>query len=80
MNCKPGDLAVVSGLPVADCNGQIVEVISIFGPLRDFGLAWNCSNATMRDVGFPSLPIPDAMLRPISGVPVHDEQIDKVIA
>ncbi|KPD17248.1 hypothetical protein ADM96_20265 [Burkholderia sp. ST111] len=80
MNCKPNDLAVVTGCPIADCNDQVVEVVSLYGPLREFGLAWNCTNSRIREAGFPLMPIPDAMLRPISGLPVHGEQIDEVTA
>jgi hypothetical protein len=73
MNCKIGDLAVVTGCPIANCNDQVVEVVSLYGPLRKFGLAWNCTNSRIRMAGFPMVPIPDAMLRPISGLPVDDE-------
>jgi hypothetical protein len=77
---KPGDLAVVKGCPIGDCNGQIVEIVSFFGELRDFGPSWNCSNNEMREEGFPALPIPDSMLFPISGVPLNDEQPNEVTA
>lgn len=80
MNCKEGDLAIVSGCPVNEINGQIVEVMSMHGPLLDFGIAWNCTSPSMREHGFLSLPVPDVFLRPISGVPVHDEQLDEVSA
>jgi hypothetical protein len=80
MNCKPGDLAVVTGCPIEACNDQVVEAISIHGPLRDYGIAWNCTNSRIREAGFASMPIPDAMLRPISGVPLFYAALDEVPA
>ncbi|CAG9194105.1 conserved hypothetical protein [Paraburkholderia caribensis] len=80
MNVKAGDMAIVTGSPVPEINGQIVEVLSLFGELLGEGLAWLCTCHSMRDEGYPSLPIPDSMLRPISGVPVRDEQLDEVTA
>lgn len=80
MNSKPGDLAYVSGAPVEEINGSTVEVLSRAAPFREHGSAWNCTCPSMREQGFAFLPIPDVFLRPISGVPVHDEQLDEVPA
>ncbi|WP_429498932.1 hypothetical protein ACQUFY_08385 [Robbsia andropogonis] len=84
MNCKPGDLAAVTGSPISGVNGQIVEVISASDPLYIFGLAgvpgWFCTNAGMREQGIRYAPIPDCMLRPISGVPANEKVINEVMA
>ncbi|MFD1557066.1 hypothetical protein ACFSHT_15805 [Paraburkholderia silviterrae] len=80
MNFRPGILAVVKGCPVAGCNDQVVELVSPAAPFAEFGAAWNCTNARMRESGFDALPIPESMLRPIGGLPVHDEQRDEVTA
>lgn len=80
MNCKPGDLAVTVGL-VDGNNGLIVQVIEG----SDCGKGWVCHamRKVMADkdkekpVMVPAgstLLIADSNLRPISGVPVHDEQ------
>ena len=81
MNVSAGDLAVVRSSDICpEIHDSIVEVLSYFGDLLDYGPAWNCTCPSMRDAGFPSLPIADSMLRPISGVPVHDERLDEVPA
>jgi hypothetical protein len=80
MNVKPGDLAVVTGCPVTELNGCPVEVLSRAADDFEFGPMWNCTAPSMREEGFEQIPIPDAMLRPISGMPVHDEQLDEVTA
>ena len=81
MNVKAGDLAVVRSPDICpEIHDSIVEVLSYFGDLRNHGPAWNCTCPSMREQGFSSLPIADSMLRPISGVPVHDEQLDEVTA
>ncbi|SIT43711.1 conserved hypothetical protein [Paraburkholderia piptadeniae] len=81
MNVKPGDLAIVRSSDVCpEIHGAIVEVLSASAPFKGYGPGWNCTCASMRDAGFAHLPIPDSMPKPISGVPVHDEQLDEVIA
>ncbi|RDU99208.1 hypothetical protein [Trinickia dinghuensis] len=80
MNIEPGVLAVVRGCPTADCNDQIVEIVSRAPPLADFGASWNCTNSRIQEAGFAFLPIPHSMLRPIGGTPLHDEQLDEVTA
>lgn len=86
MNCKPGDLAVTVGMVDAN-NGLIVEVIA----LTDCRKGWICTAqrtiiaTSYADEPTPCLPgdrfsIADVNLRPISGVPLHDEQHDEVKA
>ena len=89
MNCKPGDLAIVvraDGAPAAV--GRIVEVVC---PAPDVdGLpAWlvqfqGVSPVRSKTTGATTLGVdadcPDAWLRPISGVPVEEEQHDEVTA
>lgn len=87
MNCKPGDLAIVAHQSEEAPNlGRIVEVVEWRGEYNGWAL-WlvRCStpmNTRRRDTGKPGKAfqglIPDAWLRPISGVPVHDEQRDEV--
>lgn len=88
MNCKLGDLAYIIG---AENAGAVVEVIvcdeywsSVEGvpfcvvesrsPLHAMDLDGNPTTMTRRGS------IADSRLRPISGVPVHDEQLDEVTA
>lgn len=83
MNCKPGDLAYLS----SDCvdEGTIVEVLSAaINPGSDLP-AWHCKSRTpvrcymtvsKVDRLMTEFIIEDRYLRPISGVPVHDEQSD----
>ncbi|WP_416048971.1 hypothetical protein [Cupriavidus basilensis] len=92
MNCKPGDLAFIARSDGAPENlGRIVEVVSLEpawtskkgvvcwlvkakSPLVGFDIR------TGRKSTHTEISAPDAWLRPISGVPVHDEQHDEVIA
>ncbi|WP_257803331.1 hypothetical protein [Burkholderia glumae] len=86
MNCKLGDLAVITQGLARD---RIVEVVAPYGDYLNFGFCWF--------VRAPS-PIPamdvrtglhvyvtsgwclDAWLRPISGIPVTDDVEDEVTA
>ncbi|WP_321904412.1 hypothetical protein [Paraburkholderia tropica] len=87
MNCKPGDLAVTVGMREAANNGVIVEVDSLAFS-HHHGVVWNirhrmpmivdCGRNAGRWVDHGQ--IHDSNLRPISGVPVHDEQLDEVPA
>lgn len=89
MNCKPGDLAyIVAGL-VPENVGRIVKVVSAYGEYLDFGFCWRVtSNAPL--YAFNALTgecfvlsfgwIPDSWLRPINGVPAHDDVLDEVTA
>lgn len=90
MNCKPGDLAYIVRAPVGvqQVLGQVVEVIQR-GRDIDSAPAWHVKvgdRFTVNDkrTGKPSpgniVNTPDAWLRQISGVPVHDEQYDEVTA
>lgn len=90
MNCKPGDLAYIVRDPYPENVGRVVRVI---GPAErpEDGPEWDCEScgAPLRvldparpwvlavDVRFDCY---DADLRPISGVPVHDEVCDEVMA
>lgn len=88
MNCKPGDLAVTTGMCVSANNDVVVEVES-FAFVNFQGITvWNIKHrepmfvdtgpraGTWLTTGI----ICDTNLRPISGVPVHDEQLDEVTA
>jgi len=86
MNCKPGDLAVTTGMFVSANNDVIVEVESIAFVNSQGITVWNIKHRKpmLVDVGrqagmwVSNGIICDTNLRPISGVPVHDEQFDKV--
>lgn len=89
MNCKPGILAmVIRGLTSPSPNvGRIVEVISRIDDHELFGPRWLCASDTPMEVRTPrgeglatQFSIPDAWLRPVSGLPVNDEQLDEVTA
>lgn len=89
MNCKPPCLAIITksdfpehiGLPV-EVSGESVDfprlgfcwVVRLQRPM----LCWDYD--TQRDVLHNVMAVPDACLRPISGLPVHDEQLDEVTA
>lgn len=86
MNCKPGDLAyIVAGQSV----GAIVEVVKGATPYED-GPAWECKSRHELPCAKPGelfsdrvanrFRVRDSWLRPISGVPVNDEQRDEVTA
>ncbi|CAJ0701664.1 hypothetical protein LMG19089_02895 [Ralstonia edaphis] len=88
MNCKPGDLAyIVRATPsTQEAVGVIVEVIGRGRDIDDMP-AWNVrvperfeisSRATGQKSFMNRVNVPDAWLRPISGVPVHDEECDEV--
>lgn len=92
MNVKPGDLAIVvvpANWRTKTLDGKIVEVIR-FMPPRGPGAPWD-----QRPTWWCKFPVPwwmnghgfvsetallDSWLRPISGVPLHDEQPDEVTA
>ena len=91
MNCKPGDLAYIVG--AADSGnenlGRTLEVRSRHSTHPELGFIWNVrSTSPLRlfDSECREHPprtdfqCPDAWLRPISGVPVHDEQFEEVTA
>lgn len=87
MNCKPGDLAYLS----SDCvdEGVVVEVLRPVAREPAQLPAWHCRSRTplrctleqsRKDVLTTDICIEDQYLRPISGVPVHDERHDEVPA
>jgi hypothetical protein len=89
MNCKPGDLAIIVRNPYPENVGKVIEVLSPFGEWGAEGFCWifrsvsplvgndSLTGARMRgSEGF----IADRVLRPISGVPVDEEQRDEVRA
>lgn len=87
MNCKPGDLAYLS----SDCvdEGVIVEVLAPVVGRPDELPAWHCrsrtpiaciTERTKKELMATEIAIEDRYLRPISGVPVEDEQHDEVPA
>lgn len=83
MNCKPGDLAVTTGMVDPQNNDVIVEVESLARNGRH-GVVWNIKHRTpmltIRGGWACDGEINDCNLRPISGVPVHDEQHAEVAA
>jgi hypothetical protein len=89
MNCKPGDLAIViRGLTHPSPNvGRVVEVVSRFADHEVLGCCWRCKSTQAMKVRTPrgdahatEFWVPDAWLRPVSGLPMHDEQCDEVPA
>ncbi|KVO11742.1 hypothetical protein [Burkholderia ubonensis] len=91
MNCKQGDLAIIVHQSDAAPNlGRIVEVMEWRG---EYGLGkWPCwlvkaprpMNVFDPLTRLPSQSvlgvIPDAWLRPVSGIPTADEILDEVTA
>lgn len=82
MNCKPGDLAYIVQSDAGN-EGVVVEVIRLCDErTRIHGEpTWLCRTSTPRitNMGFPDTEsgVQDRRLRPISGVPVHDEEHDE---
>lgn len=81
MNCKPGDLAYLSSECVDE--GTIVEVLKSAGMSLQGLPAWFCRSRTpldcttersKRNVFVTEFAVEDRYLRPISGVPVNDEE------
>lgn len=90
MNVKQGDLAIVMHSETGRNLGKIVEVIKLLGesPVFD-GRSWGIGDGLLWLVeakGAPIsvrfgpplavVPMPDAWLRPISGIPLNDEVTD----
>ncbi|CAB3742676.1 hypothetical protein LMG24238_06922 [Paraburkholderia sediminicola] len=90
MNCKEGDLAyAVRGLYTRHDRPPVVEVVSFYAMHPEFGVIWLVrSREPLRFLssdgereGFNrEVHAADDWLRPISGVPVLDEQLDEVPA
>ncbi|QUN28728.1 hypothetical protein KB879_01775 [Cupriavidus sp. KK10] len=90
MNCKPNDLAIVIRADaVPELIGQIVEVMHPSLPDSPYGFVWMVRFQTPKL--FPGLfrgsvivdtdaNCPDAWLRPITGLPIHDDVPDEVTA
>ncbi|MFX3547684.1 hypothetical protein V8918_02840 [Ralstonia mannitolilytica] len=89
MNCKPGDMAIIVRCTIEENIGHVVHVHSSYGEVPGYGFCWNVDCPTpliavsladnqryRRNDGY----IPDDWLRPISGVPVHDEERGEVTA
>lgn len=92
MNCKPGDLAYIVVDPLNPNNlGKVVQVAHVASAWVDPDVhEWTCvpcgevagfdtsrGNKPVCAKGGMLIDIPDAWLRPISGVPLHDEQHDE---
>lgn len=96
MNCKPGDVAIVVGAEKGDdhtgvatrmCLGRIVRVVVLYADgVWDFEEPIELGRVAFKYGGMEAsadivmLGMHDRFLRPISGVPVHDEQHDEVTA
>ncbi|MBB0026806.1 hypothetical protein [Ralstonia pickettii] len=92
MNCKAGDLAIVvvpANWQTKTLDGRIVEVIRFVPPRGpephwDQRPTWWCKFQRPWWQNGQGLvhecALLDSWLRPISGVPVHDEQPDEVTA
>ena len=83
MNCKPGDLAIVTHTPDGSSIGAVVRVIEAWGSYANYGHLWTVQHARpvqcfKGDGSGPSgiktiLQHPDAWLKPVSGLPIDDE-------
>ncbi|MEX3914854.1 hypothetical protein AB4Y43_01220 [Paraburkholderia sp. BR10872] len=82
MNVKAGDLAIVIHSENGDGIGMVLKVVSAWGRYPEYGFLWNVE--TPREVRtwsgrmtrFPQ--IPDAWLKPVSGLPIEDEVTDEI--
>lgn len=90
MNCKPGDLAYIvrTTSNAEEALGVVVEVVTR-GRDIDGMPSWHVQvpdrftishRLTGRESFKNRLNVPDAWLRPISGIPIHDEQHEEVRA
>ncbi|MBU9649374.1 hypothetical protein LGN12_18925 [Burkholderia multivorans] len=91
MNCKPGDLAIIVRAMCPENVGRIVEVLPQ-SEMGCFGLEWNTRGrgpvivlsrltglivgSYVADDGW----VPDAWLRPVTGLPITDDVEDEVTA
>lgn len=86
MNCKPGDLAYIVRSEIQANLGAVVEVLSINIELTNImgEPFWNvraCRPLEVMHGGLAELGnIEDRRLRPISGVPMREEERDEVKA
>jgi hypothetical protein len=86
VNCKPGDLAYIIRSEIPENVGAVVEVLRLDAEQSiESGepVWWTRSPApTMHSNGVIDYDgvVEDSRLRPISGVPVHDEERDEVPA
>ncbi|KVS07784.1 hypothetical protein [Burkholderia vietnamiensis] len=88
MNCKPGDLAYIVRDSGSTALGLVVDVRRRSDrpdgtPCWMVGVPEGCfleCRATGRKINAREFRIPDAWLRPISGVPVTDDVTDEVTA
>ncbi|MBR8228071.1 hypothetical protein KDX05_07065 [Burkholderia vietnamiensis] len=91
MNCKPGDLAIIVQAFLPENIGKIVEVLAPLGDDCGCGFRWlvktlsparTISVIDFKTVFEDSEPagIPDAWLRPVTGLPITDDVEDEVMA
>lgn len=90
MNCKPGDLAYIVASDFPENIGAVVEVVKLAPPDPPFPQEWECRPCSLLlgwddktgrvSLSSSSIDVCDISLRPISGVPVHDEEHDEVTA
>lgn len=91
MNCKPGDLAIMIRTLLPENIGKIVEVLEPLGDDAGLGFRWKVKILspcrTMSVIDFQSISygmttggVPDAWLRPVSGLPITDDVTDEVTA
>ena len=81
MNCKPGDLAYIVGLPNTHCgrnNGRVVEVLRLYDNtawwVRAIGPMYGIESGAERPVKPGEAGIcADEHLRPISGIPLSND-------
>ncbi|MNT97844.1 hypothetical protein D3C72_2402610 [compost metagenome] len=90
MNCKPGELAILVRADAAPyLIGRVVSVIEAAPDMPPYGPAWVVRfqsptlvprKKTYNSVMDTDADCPDAWLKPVSGIPTHDEQLDEVPA
>ncbi len=75
MNCKPGDLAYVTGSGLPEQNGMVVKVEEVGRNGPSWWVVSFRGVVQTRNGGLAvgRAQVPDANLRPISGVPVTDD-------
>jgi hypothetical protein len=87
MNCKPGDLAIIIASDFPEEIGMVVEVLPDSLVDEEFGFCWHIrakrpvacwDPATGKDVFNSEFCVPDSDLRPVTGLPVHDEVTDDI--
>ena len=88
MNCKLGDLAIVIEDGQSGRSGAIGLIVTVLEKAEcEVGEGWRVAMSGKRTIHFKfgtlvrkEMRVPDAWLRPVSGLPITDDVTDEVTA